>query len=267
MIVYVDVLIFINAVTDYLLINLSSAITGSRIHTLRLALTSLFASFFSLLIFLPYLGIFPEILIRVFSAMLICLMGYGYKSFKLYLKNFFAFLTVSVIFNGLMSVIWVVFKPSGMVVNNSAVYFNISAIETIIFSVASYILIRIVLSIIRRASPYARRCNVKLQNDGRCVEVTGLVDTGNSLKDIYKGRQVIITDESVAVALYGELGDKNKLLLPYTTVGGTGTIAAYPCKDAFINNYKAGPVLVAVTNIPIEGDCKAILNPEIMNIR
>lgn len=267
MTVYVDVLIFLNAVVDYLLINLSSAITGNKINPVRHVVTSIAASVFSLAIFLPYLGVVLELLIRISSAIVICLIGYGYRNFRTFIKNYFAFLTVSIIFNGIMSAVWFVFKPQGMVLNNSVVYFNISALEMILISVVSYLIIRLVLSIIRRASPYARRCKIKLHHEGRFVEVTGIIDTGNSLKDVYFGRQVIIVDKSIALQLFGELGDKNKLLLPYKTVDGKGTVSAYPCKKAYINNSDTGTVLVAVANEAIDGDFKAIVNPEIMSVR
>lgn len=267
MTVYVDVLIFINAVVDYLLINLSSLITGNRIKTLRLVITALISSLFSLVVFLPYLGAFAELLIRVLSAIVICLIGYGYKNFKNFLKNYLAFLTVSIVFNGLMSAVWIIFKPNGMVLNNSVIYFNISALEMIIFSVLSYLIIRLVLSVIRRTSPYARRCKIKLQHNGRLVEVTGMVDTGNSLKDVYSGRQVIITDNNIALQLFGKLEDKNRLLLPYKTVGGTGTVWAYPCKNAYVNNCEIGSVLIAVSDETIDGDYKAIVGPEILSSR
>ncbi len=264
---YVDVLIFINAVVDYLLINLSSAITGNKIRTLRLVFTSLAASLFSLAIFLPYLGTAAELLIRMFSAFIICFIGYGWKNFKIFAKNYFAFLTVSVVFNGIMSAVWVIFKPKGMVLSNSVVYFDISALEMILFSVISYLIIRFVLSIIRRVSPYARRCKVQLNHNGTFVEVTALVDTGNSLKDIYSGRDVIITDKSIAIQLFGDLTRKNKLLLPYKTVGGVGMVDAYPCKNAYINNFEVGTVLIAVAPESIDGDYMAIVNPEILNVR
>lgn len=265
--IYVDVLIFINAVSDYLLLNLSSAITGNKIKTLRLVITAIVASLFSLLIFLPYCGAIGELIIKIISSAIICIIGYGFKSCKIFFKNYFSFLTVSVVFNGIMTAIWVIFKPGGMVLNNSIVYFEISALEMIIFSVLSYLCIRLVLSIIRRVSPYARRCRILLRNEEKIVEVIGLVDTGNSLKDIYFGRQVIIADKSIVKELFGGLSNTNKLLLPYKTVGGTGTVVAFPCKKAYINNYDVGSVLIAEAQEAIDGDFKAIVNPEILNIR
>lgn len=266
MTVYVDVLIFINAVTDYLLLNLSSLISGCRINTVRLVITSVVAAMFSLMIFLPYLGGLAELFIRMSTAVLICLTGYGYKCFKRFLKNYLAFLTVSVAFNGLMTVVWVSFKPKGMILNNSVVYFNISALETIVFTAVSYFIIRLVLSVIKRVSPLARRCRIKFIHNGKSVEVTGMVDSGNSLKDVYSDRHVIITDRSVALEIFGVLEYNHRLLLPYKTVGGAGVLDAYPCKKAYINNNDAGAVLVAVSDEKIDGDYKAIVNPEILNI-
>ena len=267
MTVYVDVLIFINAVVDYLLINLSSLITGIKIRNLRLVIASLTASLFSLAIFLPYLGIVAEFLIRIFSAIIICLIGYGYINIKRFIKTCISFLAVSIAFNGIMSAVWFIFKPNGMVLSNSVIYFDISVLEMIFFSVASYLIIRLVLSIIRRVTPYAQRCKVQLRHDENFVEITAMVDSGNSLKDVYLGRHVIITDINIATQLFGDLTQKNKLLLPVKTVGGLDTVEAYPCKQAYINDYSVGAVLVAVSKETIDGDYMAIVNPEILNDR
>ena len=265
MTVYVDVLIFLNMIIDYFLLNLTSLITGYIIKVWRHVLTAFFASLFSLIIFIPHVGVFGELIIRFISAVLICLVGYGYKNFRIFIKNYFAFLAVSVIYNGLVSVVWMVLKPKGMIINNSVLYIDVSALEVVIFSGISYLIIRTVLFVIRRASPCAVRCNVKLQDNCKTIDIIGIVDTGNSLKDVYTGRHVIIADKSVAVQLFGELSEKRKILLPYKTVNGIETISAYPCKNVFVNNVEKGSVLVAVSDQELEGDYRAIVNPEILS--
>lgn len=261
MIVYVDVLIILNFVIDYLLLNLSAYILGKKVKTLKLIIVSFFSSLTSMTIFLPYLGVLGEITIKFLTSYIISLITFGKKKI---LKSVLTFLTVCIVFNGIMTVVWLVFKPYGMIINNSVVYFDISPIELIVASVVSYLLIKSVLCIVRRNAPLAQRCNIELFNNNKIVRVTGIIDTGNSLKDVYTGKQVIITDFKIAEELLGDYHNLPGFLLPYQTVSEVGLIPAYPIEKAKIDNTEVKKLLLAVSKIEFDSDYKVILNPEIL---
>ncbi len=266
MVVYLDVLIFLNIVIDFSLLNLALFIIGRKVKTIRLIIASLFASAFSLMIFVPRLSVLIEMAVMLISALISCMITLGKSNIKLFLKLYFSFLAVSVAFNGIITVVWIAFKPGGMILKNSILYFNISAVEMIIWTIISYIIIKGVLFIIRRSSPVASRCKVTLINKDKTIELTALVDTGNSLRDIYTGKQVIITDISTAKDFFGDITLLPPILLPYSTVDGVSMITAYSCKKTKINNRDIGASLIAVTDKIIDdSDYKAIVNPQILN--
>ena len=266
MVVYLDVLIFLNIVIDFCLLNLALFIMGRKVKTFRIIIASLFASVFSLIIFVPKLSVLIEMAVMLISALISCMIMLGKSNIKLFIKLYFSFLAVSVAFNGIITVVWIAFKPSGMILKNSVLYFNISAMEMIICTMVSYIIIKGALFIIRRSCPVASRCKVTLINKEKTIELTALVDTGNSLKDIYTGKQVIITDVSTANEFFGDIKLLSPILLPYTTVDGVSMISAYSCKRTKINNRDIGASLIAVTDKIIDDtDYKAIVNPQILN--
>ena len=80
-------------------------------------------------------------------------------------------------------------------------------------------------------------------------------------------RPVIIADESIAYSLFGSLNEEKRLLLPYKTVDGSGVISAYSCEKTFVNNQSIGCTLVSVAEENIDSDYKAIINPEMLNVR
>lgn len=265
MTVYADVLILLNAVIDYLIISLTSYITDTYIKPLRAVIAAFVGSLFSLLIFLPELFVLLQLAILLLSSALIILVAFGIKNIKSYIKNFFAFAMINVIFSGLMVLFWFIVKPRGMVLNNSVVYFQISPLEFIVSSCVFYVIIRLVQSILKRRERYAKRCNIKLYNNGKTVHIRTIIDTGNSLTDPYSNKPVIITDKDTAEMIFDNLEEQPMLLLPVHSVMGEGLIPAYSLKKATIDNIKDTPVLIAVTDKKFDGDYSGIVSPEILN--
>jgi stage II sporulation protein GA (sporulation sigma-E factor processing peptidase) len=266
MTLYIDVLIFINSIIDYLLLNLASLVVCRKIKTLRLVLSSCFAALYSLIIFIPKIHTALLMIFSLIWALLTVILAYGFKNIKVLLKFYISFLTISISFNGIITVIWFFLKPQGMIFKNSILYFNISAIEMIIWTVVSYVIIKSVLFVIRRNSPLAQRCKITFINYDKVIEVIALVDTGNSLKDVYGGKQVIIVDKKTADEIFGDVSLLSPILLPYSTVNGNNVIPAYKCKNTKINNNFIGCTLIAVTDKNIDSsDYKAIVSPEILN--
>lgn len=260
MVIYIDVLVLLNFIIDYLIIRLTSKITTTRIKNLRLIISSFIASLFSLIILLPDLGIFFQHLVIIISSLIITLLSFGRKKF---FKNLMAFISINVIYNGLITTVWMLFKPRGIIINNSVTYFNISPLIFIVSTIAFYFLIILVQLILKKKSPYAKRCVLKLKNDNNEVEISAIVDTGNTICDPYSNRQVIITDNDTAQLIFDNLRDLPQLLLPVNSVGGSSLMPAYVCNNVRINN-KNISALIAITEHKFSGDYKAIVNPQIL---
>lgn len=264
MTVYADVLILLNFIVDYLILSVCVKILSTYVKPIRLIFGSLIGALLSLAIFLPYFGVCLEILFIILSSALISVVTFGVKGFKLFLKRYAVFLMVNIIYNGLMTALWIFVKPNSMAINNGITYFNISPFEFIIAAVVFYLIIRIFQIIIKKHSPSAKRCNVRLKNNNRELSITALIDTGNNLVDPYNGKPVVITDKSTAEQLYGSLSSQPDYLLPISSVKGGGLIGAYRCEAASIENREEMPVLVAIAESSFNEDYKAIINPDIL---
>ena len=263
MIIYVDILLFLNAVIDYFLILAASVLVSRKIKEIRLIIACLFASVTSLYIFAPEMHPIADLLIRIFISLSVTLVAFGFKSFVLFIKATTAVIAVTFLYNGLAVAFWNIFKPNSMVIKNSVVYLNISAIEMIVFSLFGYVLIRIGKFLTCRFSPHAKRVDISFINENSLVETKALVDSGNSLKDVYGGRNVVITDYKTASEIFCNIKTKSPLLLPFESIGGNGMIKAYYCDAVKIGNKRFDKTLVAVSEKNFEGDYRAIVSPEI----
>ncbi len=264
MVVYIDVLIFLNAVVDYFILLLASFFAERKIKEWRLMLSSFLSALGSLYIFAPKTNMFFDFLFKALFSLIITLTAFGYKKLRIFLKAYFCFFGVSLLYCGLAVLLWTVFTPNKMVIKNSVVYFNISLTQMLIFTVAGYIIIRIIRFFVTKSAPHSKRAELSLNNNNTCVNISALVDSGNSLKDIYQNRKIIITDNKTATELFGNLEEKLPLLLPCKTISGSSFVKAYSLKKATVNNTPIYNVLVAVCNIQFNDDYRAIVSPDIL---
>ncbi len=203
MVIYVDVLLFINLILDYLLLSLASRLTGCKISNIRKIIASLIAALFSLYIFLPELNVFLNFSLSLIAALVTVFAAFGYIHLKRFLRCLYTFYSVTLLYGGLMSAIWMLFKPRGMSVNNGVVYFDISPVVLIAVSIGFYVIFLLIGKVTKKTATSAKRCSVTLRFKDRIAVGTALVDTGHSLSDLFGSSVLIIADKSIGTDLFG----------------------------------------------------------------
>ncbi len=274
MVIYADVLIFLNLIINYFLLLAVSKVMRNNPKTLRLVLGALFGAVSSLYIFLPSLNFLLEALIKIVVCLAMCLIAFGFVSIKNYLKAVILLFSITVAYGGVMYAVWLLFSPKGMVINNSVVYFEISLVVLLLFTVVGYILFSLLFKIFSRVAPMAQRCEITVFLDSIAVKLNGIVDTGNSIEDLFSSGEVIICDKKSVSHLLGEHDVKSNTvlktryrLLPCSTVAGVDLLEGVRCDKAEI---KYGGKTV-ILNRPIlafsktkVGENEAIINPKIL---
>ncbi len=275
MIVYLDVLIFLNTLVDYFLLLATAKITGEKPKSFRTVFSALLGGISSLYIFLPKQNTMVEFLYKTVISFLLEFICYKWSGVRKYIKNTMVFLAVSCAYGGVMFALWVIFKPAGMVINNSVVYFSISPLQLVVFSVFGYILFSVFYKIFKKNSNLAEKCTVTVKAIDKEIVLDAIIDTGNSLEDIFSDSDIIIADKSVVVSLFGNLetaivgpNSSSYRILPCNTVSGDGVLEGFRCEkanvkieDKIIELYK--PILVASKTVLNDG-YNAIINPKII---
>ncbi len=278
MVVYADVLVTVNLIVDFILLKITLKILKLKVKPLRIILASALGAIFSLYIFFPSKGILFELVIKLFMAVSMVLVCNGFVSLKRFLGAIGVLFAVTCSFGGIMIALWQILKPKGMIINNSVVYFNISPVVLIIFTVLGYFLYLGFSKIFSPAGTVAKRCEISISADSKSVSATAILDTGNSLKDIFSESEIIIGDKSLLLVLFGTTSPENTphlqsrfRTIPCHTVTGTEILTGFRCDKAkiilpdkilFLKN----PILVA-SKTPIKEDYSAILNPKITELQ
>ena len=262
-------------IVDYFILLLSAAINKAQYKNFRLLLGALLGGISSLYIFLPQQSIIIELLYRILTALLITFISFGFKKLKIFVRNAFSFLLATIVYGGAVFAIWLIFKPNSILINNTYVYYDISAVLLIIISVVIYLVITITKSILKREAVAAERCDIVFLCENRRASVKGILDTGNSVTDIMGDAAVFFVSDQIFIKLFGnnfeisKRENKNRYrIIPCATVNEKGILEGLRCDAATVicdkKHFNFNHPVLLKSNTKFSDDYDAIVNPEIL---
>jgi len=277
LVVYADVLIVLNIIVDYFLLKISSCILRVKIKIRRILAASFLGGLFSLYIFFPKSHPLAEIFVNISASFVISFVCFGFKNFKFFLKSSGIFFGVTCLYGGVMMALWQMFKPGGMVINNSVVYFNISPTVLIGFTVLGYFAYLFFSKIFASSAKLADRCEITIFADSKSVGATAIIDTGNSISDMFNKSEIIIADKAILKALFGNLNLEINVSLrsryrkiPCSTVSGVDLLDGFRCDSAKVfyggRAISLEKPIVAIAKADLKENYSAILNPKILDV-
>ena len=271
MIIYIDVLLTVNFITDYFLLLLTAKLNKVKYKNSRLIFGALIGSVFSLYIFYENSNIFLNASVRFLGSALMIIVGIGFNSIKSYFRNILMLFGVSFLYCGGMFAVWLMFRINTIIINNSVVYLDISPLSLIGFSILFYFLILFFKSTLKKNALRAERAEVTLYFCGRKEKFKGIFDTGNSVKDLMSNSEVIFIAEKLGEKfINGKPKDFQNMyrILPCGTVTGSKLLEGVRIDKANIqtNNSEitlTKPILV-FCDLNIDSEFSLLLNPEIL---
>lgn len=213
MVIYVDVLIFINFIIDYLLLKLVSKLLKCSAKMWRFLLAAFVSSLFSLYIFLPQQSFLIELLLRLLCSVVTVLICFGLKNIKYYLRTLSLFYAVSFIFAGVIMCLQMIRPSDNVSVNNGVVYFDISPVLLIVLSFVIYLVIALIKKLTSKTAENADRYTVELTFGERMVKTDAIADSGHSLKDAFGDSLMLLIDKKTAAELFGDTEVETMLAL------------------------------------------------------
>lgn len=275
MVIYADILIIVNTIIDYFILLLSALISKCSYKNFRMLLAAFMGGLSSLYIFLPQQPFIFEIIFRCFSAFIIVLLAFGYKKLKNFVRALLSFTLSTVAYGGAVMALWLIFKPNSIIINNSYVYYDISATFLIIFSVVVYLIITIAKTFLKREAVTAKRCELSIQFQDKKVDILGILDTGNSVYDHLGDSPIFFVSDRTFNNLFKrsfkEIKENYKeryRIIPCNTVNKKGLLEGIRCDSARIKTEVGQfdftkPILLR-NDIDFSDDFDAIINPEIL---
>ena len=271
--VYADILVIVNLIVDFFLLSASARLMHRNVKSLRLLLGALIGGLGSLIVFLPPIPAFFQTSISILLCSFMTFAVFGFGSFFAFLKSLVLVLVMTCGYGGVMTAIWNLFHPHGMLVIGSVVYFDISPILLVSLTVFFYLLFTVFSYFFKRRGSAARHCTVTLRAGDKQISVKGLIDTGNSLEDMLGGGEVLIGNQASVQALFGPHPKEDRAfanryrVIPCGTVSGGGMLDAYRCDSAIIQTDQQSLTLqnplLALSKVPFLDDISILVNPDI----
>lgn len=216
--IYVDGLLFLNFFFDFLLLITTSIILKRYVPFFRSILGAFFGSLSILVLFFK-IDSFLLFIIKIYLAFLMCIVTFGYKNIKTFIKTFATFYIVSIILGGFLYYfnLELSSKHVGLIFYNKKVSPNIIFL-CIISPIILYTYTKH-LKMYKTKILSTYKVNVLIGKE--TVELEGFLDTGNILK--YKGKMVIITN------IENRFKEK-KYYVPFKSVSGMNLIECIKVK-------------------------------------
>ncbi|MEG1994192.1 MAG: sigma-E processing peptidase SpoIIGA, partial [Oscillospiraceae bacterium] len=116
--IYVDVLIVINFIVDYLLLVCLNKVSGRRSINWRTILSACVGAFSSLVIFFPQLNIISQLLFKLaISFVMVAILNKPISKSQFF-KEFGLFYVITMFFGGIVFGIYTIFSPQNLVMTN-----------------------------------------------------------------------------------------------------------------------------------------------------
>ena len=263
MVVYLDALFLLNLIVDYLLLRTSARLAGEPLHRLRLAGGGFLGAAYAAALFLPGLGWLGHPACRVGAAVLMVLCAFGGS--RRLVRLTLVFFGVSAAFAGVILALQLL-GQGGLSLENGVVYTGFDARLLLVSAVLCCAGLSLVFGRTARHGGTRRDlAAVRLTLGERSVQLTALVDTGNTLTDPADGRPVMVAegralapllppgaDPADPVGSMERLGRCGLRLLPYRAVGvESGLLLAIRVDRAVIGGHSQRGLLVAVSPTPV----------------
>ncbi len=285
-VIYIDVLLCVNLLINYVILILEAKLLNLRIKRKRLILSALMGSFYSIFIFFDQINLLISLFIKLLMSITIILIAYGFINTRSFVKSIVTFYFINFIFGGIIFCIWYFISPKGIFIKNGIVYFDISPTFLILSTVVIYFSIKIYQYFLGESDLHNSFCDLEILNKGGTVKLFAKVDTGNSLKEPFSNKSVIVAEyESLKDILPLEVknyiqdnvedwtakGKKTSLLrvIPYSTVSGEGLLPAFIPEKVTIKYknktyIKESFLAISKRNLFL-GDYKALVPPDLID--
>ena len=255
MCVYVDILIILNTLVNYFILLAVDKVLRLHSKRRRILLGGAVGGLSSLLLFLENLGIVMTLL-KILTAIFMTVVTFGIKPIRRLLKSVFLLFAITFLFGGLLFAIYIFFDKDILIYSNGIVYFDIDLTFLIICTVISYGVITVISKITDKKAPKSKEYYVTVENAGKTISCTALMDTGNNLREPFSDYPVIMLDKELFNKLFTE--DKIRLI-PVSTVNGESVIKAFRPQKLIINDFSTDKVYIGESISQLD-EYKMILN-------
>ena len=231
MVIYIDLLIILNIIYDFLILKVVSIVLKRNIKNINIIISSLLGEI-SILFLIFNFNYVLLLISKIILAILMNIITFKYKNIRYLLTNLSYFYMISIILGGFVYFLYLN---------------NINYIIIMLFIPLILILYIIQYSLKNKYNNYYDVV-ITYKNNHK-IKVVGYLDTGNNIIDPVSLKPVIILDKKLYKEKY-----KNYIYVNVKVLNNITLIKCIKPKYIEINNKKYENVLIGLSNDPIKID-------------
>lgn len=235
-IVYVDVLVALNWLIDFLLLSATAAFLHLPVTRFRVAIGGFLGGVYALVLLLPKLAVPIRLSADVAVAVLMTVVAFPRCRWSVLLKRAFAFFAVSTMFFGAVSLLYRILDGEYIQTHNGQVYAALSPLMLTAFTVISYVAVCVFERLTARRIPKQGEYQITVSDGASSYQVRALYDSGMRLREPFSGAPVIVMErerilpllsQDVQAALEEKSAHPRVRWIPCQTVSGEGLLPAF----------------------------------------
>lgn len=278
MIVYMDILFLVNLIMNYILLIITSALSGVYTKRWRVFVSAMIGSVYAVIVFIIPTQVLSGMISKVIMGFLMVAISYGVRYT---LKVGLMFFMVSFAFAGAIMCFFYMIKSQSYMMVNGIPYIDISVNILLCAFILCYITLSIVYKNLGKNKAISQNITeVNLSFGNKQTKVSAFKDTGNSLCDNITGKPVIVVEaDALKSVIPKELwfilkddpinaiefakyypNDLKLRLITYGVLGGSGTMLVIKPTKVLLKNGRKLEALIGISPKPVEiAGCTAIM--------
>lgn len=236
--IYLDIILIINSLFDFLILFGVKTLLKEKASIKRLILGSIIGNMTLILLFISINKI-TLFIYKLLVSCIIIIVSFGKNNF---IKDIIYFYLISIILGGSIYLI----NNNFSYVNNGLLFINNGYILNILIIIILFPII--IYLYVKEHKEYKNIYNyiynVFIYINNNKYNLKGMIDTGNELIDPYKKRKIIIINNNIKI----NTNNLSYIYVPYKALNTSGIIKCFKTDYIMINNKKINNILIGISN-------------------
>lgn len=198
MTIYIDLIFVENIFMNFIILYATSIILRKELKILRIALGSIVGAIYACLYYISDLEIYSSIVLKVVLSFVITYISFNSKTIRIFLKELLIFYLASFTFGGVTIALLYFISPGDILFQNG-VLTGIYPLKMILIGglIGFLIIIISFKSIKNKIAKKDMVCTLNIKFGKNGVNIKGIIDTGNFLKEPLTGKPVVIVEKNI----------------------------------------------------------------------
>lgn len=165
---------------------------------IRILISGAIGSLYAMIIYVTQFKIYESIITKIILSVIMVYIAFNPQNIKKLCKQILIFYLTSFIFGGVALYLIYFIKPQNVLIKNG-LFAGKYVLKVILFgAIVAFVIIKLSIKIIKtKIQPKDMYCKVKLKINGKEIQTTAMIDTGNLVREPITNIPVIIVESSL----------------------------------------------------------------------